>query len=298
MFNEGRQFMKINLSFAIFSGIILMLLLGCGGGGDSGAGSGTLSMDITDAMSMLPDGTTEVNVTIDSVSVHRKGGGWVECDLIEQPFNVNLLDWQSGNTTVLVPNCTLASGDYTQVRFSISNANIVIDDVVQCIQVPSESLKTDKNFFFQVDNGGFVALTADFDPGQSIVDAGQPGGCSYLIKPIIHLLLTHKAATICGSIAEGTFLGDSPQEGVVTVTWDENSDLVIDPDEIYTQLKVVNINEPTTDFCIFWLDPDKDFNVVVEVDDGSGLIEVLDESVDSRDLSAGETFRLNGGDPI
>jgi hypothetical protein len=54
--------MKKRVFCAIFSGIILMLFFGCGGGGggDSGAGSGTLSIDITDAMSMLPDGTTEV----------------------------------------------------------------------------------------------------------------------------------------------------------------------------------------------------------------------------------------------
>ncbi len=250
-------------------------------------------------MSMLPDGTTEVNVTIEAVFVHKKGGGWVECDLIEQPFTVNLLDWQSGNTTVLVPDCQLESGDYTKVRFLTSNANIVINsDTVHCVKVPSDSLKTDKNFYFQVENGGFVALTADFDPGQSIVDAGQPGGCSYLIKPVIHLLLTHKAATICGSIAEETFVGGSPQEAVVTVTWDENSDKIIDADEIYTQVKVVNINEPTTDFCIFWVDPDKDFNVVVEVDDSIEITEVLDEPVDSIDLSAGETFRLNRDNPI
>lgn len=293
--------MKKRIFCAIFSGIILMLFFGCGGGGggDSGAGSGTLSIDITDAMSMLPDGTTEVNVTIEAVFVHKKGGGWVECDLIEQPFTVNLLDWQSGNTTVLVPDCQLEPGDYTKVRFLTNNANIVInDDTVHCVKVPSDSLKTDKNFYFQVENGGFVALTADFDPGQSIVDAGEPGGCSYLIKPVIHLLLTHKAATICGSIAEETFVGDYPQEAVVTVTWDENSDKIINADEIYTQVKVVNINEPTTDFCIFWVDPDKDFNVVVEVDDSIEITEVLDEPVDSINLFAGETFRLNRDNPI
>ncbi len=82
------------------------------------------------------------------------------------------------------------------------------------------------------------------------------------------------------------------------MTWDENSDKIIDADEIYTQVKVVNINEPTTDFCIFWVDPDKDFNVVVEVDDSIEITEVLDEPVDSINLFAGETFRLNRDNPI
>ena len=286
--------MKKRVFCAIFSGIILMLFLGCGGGGggDSGAGSGTLSIDITDAMSMLPDGTTEVNVTIEAVFVHKKGGGWVECDLIEQPFTVNLLDWQSGNTTVLVPDCQLEPGDYTQLRFLISDANIVIDqnaETVHCVKVPSDSLKTDKNFNFEVENGGFVALTADFDPGQSIVDAGKPGGCSYLIKPVIHLLHTHKAATICGSIDRDTFVGDPPQQAIVTVTWDENLDGF---DEVYTQMVVENKDEAlATDFCIFWVDPNQDYNVVVEVDG----TEELNEHVDDDELFAGDKFLLNGG---
>ena len=269
-----------------------MLFFGCGGGGDSGAGSGTLSIDITDAMSMLPDGTTEVNVTIEAVFVHKKGGGWVECDLIEQPFTVNLLDWQSGNTTVLVPDCQLEPGDYTQLRFLISDANIVIDqnaETVHCVKVPSDSLKTDKNFNFEVENGGFVALTADFDPGQSIVDAGKPGGCSYLIKPVIHLLHTHKAATICGSIDRDTFVGDPPQQAIVTVTWDENLD---GSDEVYTQMVAENKDEAlATDFCIFWVDPNQDYNVVVEVDG----TEELNEHVDDDELFAGDKFLLNGG---
>ena len=286
--------MKKRVFCAIFSGIILMLFLGCGGGGggDSGAGSGTLSIDITDAMSMLPDGTTEVNVTIEAVFAHKKGGGWVECDLIEQPFTVNLLDWQSGNTTVLVPDCQLEPGDYTQLRFLISDANIVIDqnaETVHCVKVPSDSLKTDKNFNFEVENGGFVALTADFDPGQSIVDAGKPGGCSYLIKPVIHLLHTHKAATICGSIDRDTFVGDPPQQAIVTVTWDENLDGF---DEVYTQMVVENNDEAlATDFCIFWVDPNQDYNVVVEVDG----TEELNEHVDDDELFAGDKFLLNGG---
>lgn len=287
--------MKTGLSFVIFAGIILMLFFGCGGGGDSGAGSGTLSMDITDAMSMLPDGTTEVNVTIEAVFVHKKGGGWVECDLIEQPFTVNLLDWQSGNTTVLVPDCQLEPGDYTKARFLTSNANLVIDqngETVHCVKVPSDSLKTDKNFNFEVENGGFVALTADFDPGQSIVDAGEPGGCSYLIKPVIHLLHTHKAATICGSIDETTF-GNPPQQAIVTVTWDENLD---DSYEVYTQIVVEkNDGAPATDFCVFWVDPGSNYNVIIELEDGTP---VREEPVDSGVLSAGARYSLNADAPI
>jgi hypothetical protein len=252
-------------------------------------------MDITDAMSMLPDGTTEVNVTIEALFLHKKGGGWVECDLIEQPFTVNLLDWQSGNTTVLVPDCQLEPGDYTQVRFLINDANLVIDqngETVHCVKVPSDSLKTDKNFNFEVVNGGFVALTADFDPGQSIVDVGEPGGCSYLIKPVIHLLHTHKAATICGSIYESSF-SNPPQKAIVTVTWDESLNDIY---AVYTQIMVEkNDGEPATDFCVFWVDPGSKYNVKIELEDGTLLRE---ESLDLGVLSDGAKYSLNAGAPI
>lgn len=62
-------------------------------------------------------------------------------------------------------------------------------------------------------NRAFVALTAHFDPTRSIVVAGPPNS-SYRLKPVIHLLHTHKAATIRGGINPGTF---SDSRLVVTV---------------------------------------------------------------------------------
>ena len=281
--------MKKRVFCAIFSGIILMLLFGCGGSGDSGADSGTLSVDIADAKPLLPDDITGLEIQFSKVRVHTSGGGWEDCDVITDP--IDLLQLHSGKSAVLVPNCLIKAGKITQLRFEIENARIVKSGAVEDMDLdvpPSGTLKTDKNFTVDIENGAFVGLTAHFDPTRSIVVTGPPNS-SYRLKPVIHLLHTHKAATICGSIDKDTFVGDPPQQAIVTVTWDENLDGF---DEAYTQIVVENNDAaPATDFCIFWVDPNQDYNVVVEVDG----TEELNEHVDDDDLYAGDKFSLNGG---
>jgi len=281
--------MKKRVFCAIFSGIILMLLFGCGGSGGSGADSGTLSVDVADAKPLLPDDITGLEIQFSKVRVHTSGGGWEDCDVITDP--IDLLQLHSGKSAVLVPNCPIKAGKITQLRFEIENARIVKSGVVESMDLnvpPSGTLKTDKNFTVDMGNGAFVALTAHFDPTRSIVVTGPPNS-SYRLKPVIHLLHTHKAATICGSIDKDTFVGDPPQQAIVTVTWDENLDGF---DEAYTQIVVENNDAaPATDFCIFWVDPNQDYNVVVEVDG----TEELNEHVDDDDLYAGDKFSLNGG---
>jgi hypothetical protein len=271
---------------------IIEELFGCGGSGDSGADSGTLSVDIADAKPLLPDGITGLEIQFSKVRVHTSGGGWEDCDVITDP--IDLLQLHSGKSAVLVPNCLIKAGKITQLRFEIENARIVKSGAVEDMDLdvpPSGTLKTDKNFTVDIENGAFVALTAHFDPTQSIVVTGPPNS-SYRLKPVIHLLHTHKAATICGSIDKDTFVGDPPQQAIVTVTWDENLDGF---DEVYTQIVVENNDAaPATDFCIFWVDPNQDYNVVVEVDG----TEELNERVDADDLFAGDKFSLNGGTEI
>ena len=281
--------MKKRVFCAIFSGIILMLLFGCGGSGGSGADSGTLSVDVADAKPLLPDDITGLEIQFSKVRVHTSGGGWEDCDVITDP--IDLLQLHSGKSAVLVPNCLIKAGKITQLRFEIENARIVKSGAVEDMDLdvpPSGTLKTDKNFTVDIENGAFVGLTAHFDPTRSIVVTGPPNS-SYRLKPVIHLLHTHKAATICGSIDKDTFVGDPPQQAIVTVTWDENLDGF---DEAYTQIVVENNDAaPATDFCIFWVDPNQDYNVVVEVDG----TEELNEHVDDDDLYAGDKFSLNGG---
>ena len=280
--------MKIRLSCAIFSGIILMLFFGCGGGGDSGAGSGTLSIDIADAKPLLPDGITGLEIQFSKVRVHTSGGGWEDCDVITDP--IDLLQLHSGKSAVLVPNCLIKAGKITQLRFEIENARIVKSGAVEDMDLdvpPSGTLKTDKNFTVDIGNGAFVALTAHFDPTRSIVVTGPPNS-SYRLKPVIHLLHTHKAATICGGINHDTF---SDSRAIVTVIVDKDENGISDDsDELYAQIVVEEDSDPTN-FCTYWVDPDQQYIIEVREDEeGTSVLESIVVSPDQ--LSAGQTHNL------
>jgi len=282
--------MKKRVFCAIFSGIILMLLFGCGGSGGSGADSGTLSVDVADAKPLLPDDITGLEIQFSKVRVHTSGGGWEDCDVITDP--IDLLQLHSGKSAVLVPNCPIKAGKITQLRFEIENARIVKSGVVESMDLnvpPSGTLKTDKNFTVDMGNGAFVALTAHFDPTRSIVVTGPPSS-SYRLKPVIHLLHTHKAATICGGINPGTF---SDSRVIVTVIVDKDkSETFNDADELYAQIAVEKDSDvDPTNFCTYWVDPDQQYLIEVrEVEDGPSVIVPVVVSPDQ--LSAGQTYNV------
>ena len=279
--------MKKRVFCAIFSGIILMLLWGCGGSGGSGADSGTLSVDIADAKPLLPDDITGLEIQFSKVRVHTSGGGWEDCDVITDP--IDLLQLHSGKSAVLVPNCLIKAGKITQLRFEIDNARIVKSGVVEAMDLdvpPSGTLKTDKNFTVDLENGAFVALTAHFDPTRSIVVTGPPSS-SYRLKPVIHLLHTHKAATICGGISPETF---SDSRAIVTVVVDKDENLISDDsEELYAQIAVEkDSDDDPTNFCTYWVDPEQQYIIEVrEVEDEPSPVVVSPDL-----LSAGQTYNV------
>jgi hypothetical protein len=199
--------------------------------------------------------------------------------MAQSPHTIDLLQFIDGNSTQLVPPVQLEPGKYTQIRLGVTEGSLVTTEGEEPLEVPSEYLKTDKNFDFHVDSGEAVDLMVDFDLSQSI----KPKQDGYQLKPVLHLNETQRAAQIRGSIAALTF-ADSKAE--VTVIHDG---------EEYTKLLVTK-TDPTgpTEFRIFWLVPDNEYTVEVEVDGTTAL----DEDVDAADLEPGEVYTLNSGSPI
>lgn len=298
--------MKKRFIYPIFYALVAMFLFGCGGdGGSSSGGSGTLSMDIADAKPLIAGDPTEVWLIIDEVLVHKSGGGgWISLPFRgDTPYRVNLMQHQNGASVQLIPPVKLDPGKYTQIRFVISNAYMVIGGNAQNIEltegdqntdqldIPSGILKTDRQFSFDLEDGEWLYLTVDVDLSQSIVATGQPDSCQF--KPVLHI--TKDAAMICGSIAAATF--DTSEEANVTVISDKNGDGNYNEniDEVYTQVLVDKVDqesstEEVTNFCIYWLVPEKDYIVRIDVD-GS---EVYSEALSSVDLaSCNYKFRLN-----
>ena len=291
------------LCVALFA-MVLMFVGGCGGGsgGSSDGGSGTLSVNVTDTKPLIAGEPTEVWLTFEEVRAHKSGGGWVSLPLPQTPFEINLMAFQGEATTHLVPPVRLDSGHYTQLRFEVSRAYMVIGGsaVEIDLDVPSGFLRIDKEFTFDVPDGEAVDLTVDFDLSQSIVMSGSLPP-EYKLKPVLHLVHTQQAATIQGSIAEGTFPASG--EAVVTVIWDKKlAEEGTDVDEEYTKVRVEKTTDPTP-FQIFWLVPNEDYIVKVEIDDDGDENTppnlVHEEAVLSGQLEVDDPpFDLNDGDPI
>ncbi|MDH5202567.1 MAG: DUF4382 domain-containing protein [Nitrospirota bacterium] len=270
---------------------IAILLSGCGGGSSNGSSSsGTVSINIADAKPMLPSGTEKVLITFDEVSVHKAGGGWTSLPLAQTPYTIDLLQFADGRQTQLVPPVALESGKYTQIRIGVSSALIRINGVDYPVNIPSDKLRTDKEFEFDVIGGGAVNLTVDFDLSQSIVVTGSG---TYQLKPVLHIIQTQEAATIQGSIKASTF--GSFTEAVVIVIWDkDNCGTVTTGDEEYTRIRVEKEGSNPTQFRIYWLVPNQSYIIQIVV----GSTQIYQEFVVSTKLQAGAVFLLNSGSAI
>ena len=272
----------------------LLILSACGsGGGDANVGSGTIQMSITDAKPMLPAGASNLFVTFEEVLVHKSGESWISLPLAKTPYNIDLLQFQDGNVTELVPPTRLVSGKYTQVRIVVSSAKIRFDDGStvedKTVEVPSENLKTDKNFIFDVPEATAVDIVTHFDLSQSIVVSGPLGNSSYKLKPVLHLFDDPlKAATIKGTIADSSFVGSNSATVIVT------ADRI---HEEYTRVEVPksDTGEPV-EFSIFWLVPNESYTVEIDLsqDDTVDFVESVQDDI----LIEGAIFQLNGGNPI
>ncbi len=278
----------------------LMLLVACSGdgSGDTTGGTGTLSMSVTDAKPMLPEGATNLFVTFEEAFVHKSGGTWISLPLIQTPYTIDLLQFYDGNTTELVPPTQLDSGKYTQVRIVVSSATIRFDNggttEDQPVEVPSENLKTDKNFIFNVTEPSAVDIVIHFDLSKSLVvtglaATGLAANSSYKLKPVLHLFEDPlEAAIIEGSIVNSAF--GSSEKATIIVFAESNQ-------EEYTRVEVPkSATDDPTEFSIFWIIPNKSYTVEIDLDQDDVID--CDEFVEDTDLEEGAVLELNEGSPI
>ena len=268
-------------------GLLIASTLGCGSGGGDSDGT-TLRVGLTDAKPALPDGVDGVTLTIGEVSVHREGGSWISLPLARSPYVVDLLQFQGGKTTDLVPPAELEPGRYTQLRLSVLSAAIRVSGHDLPLEVPSDFVRTDKNF--DLADGGAVDLTVDFDLSRSLVATGSG---NYKLKPVLHLVETARAARINGIIAGSAF--GTATEAVVSMSWDaDRSGGASAGDEEYTRVVVPKGSQSPAEFSIFWLVPGEGYLVEVEIQGAK----VYQEFVPAAALPPGASFALNGGTPI
>lgn len=187
-----------------------LTLAACGGDG-SGEQTGTLRLGMTDAP---VDHATSVVVRFTGVEFKPRGETAFSRDFT-QPRDIDLLQFQGTNRTLLFDGETLPAGEYEWMRLKIvADPNVVdsyltLDGGGQCeLRIPSGAetgLKLVRGFTIGV--GSMTDLTIDFDVRQSVVqppgqrsEATDCGGQAYLLKPALRVVDSLEVGTIAGSV--------------------------------------------------------------------------------------------------
>ena len=238
-------------------------------GGSGSSGSGVVTMSVTDAKPLLPENVTNLFVEFLEVWVHKAGEGWIELDLVKSPYTIDLLQFQDGHTTELVPPAILESGKYTQVRIVVSAATIRFENEDQkredlTLEIPSENLKTDKNFTIDLSDDSAMYIVIHFDLSMSVVVSGAEPDLTYKLKPVLHLFEDPlQAAIIEGGIDNSSF-DDLDDEGKATVVVESNGG-------VYTQVEVSQSTDDPTIFSIFWIVPNQEYTVKIDINQNNSI---------------------------
>ncbi len=291
--------------------VVFLLLLGCGDsttiifasfngsstvsdGRQPGLTAGIVSVSVTDAKPMLPNGTEEVWITFEEVLVHREGGDWISLPLLREPYTIDLLKFHSGQTTDLIRPVDLEPGTYDRMRIALGSALVVSYGDFYPVAISTNHQTIEESFYFDLEEGGATEITVDFDLSQSLRAKGSQSAPIYELAPVLHLNRTREAAIIHGEINAATFDDFGSSNAIITVHKDSDlSGNLTVGDEEYTKIRV---DHDSRSFTVFWLTPEKGYTVTVDMD-GREPAE-FEEFVYPADLQKGTVFKLNYGSLI
>jgi hypothetical protein len=153
------------------------------------------SVKLTDA----PAGYDAVNVEILYLEANL-GNGWEEFP-VEAPGIYNLLQFNNGNTLLLLGDTPVAPAVMTELRLILGiNNSVVVDGILCELQTPSGQtsgykIKMDPK---TLQPGGLYRLVIDFDVSESVHPTGNG---KYMLKPVIRGYLETAIGGIAGMIA-------------------------------------------------------------------------------------------------
>lgn len=124
--------------------------------------TGVLVLRITDAPPFTKP--ESLNITIDSIMIHRKGGGnetWVTFDLNEnKTFDLVELE----NVTDLIGANELPVGNYTMIKMHVSNAIADFKEEKDVeLKVPSDHIKIPIRFTIESDETTIILIDISYD---------------------------------------------------------------------------------------------------------------------------------------
>ncbi|MGY5452469.1 DUF4382 domain-containing protein [Agarivorans sp. MS3-6] len=182
------NFFRVSLVASTITG-----LLACGGDGGSDItppSTAKVSFSIADAP---VDSAQEVNVSYASMTLLRTGQDDIELPLEDEngdPLSINLLDYQNGDSLLVLSEAELPVGEYNELILntyecpqnqngSSEFCNVLEDsNAVIPLKTPSNKLRLGS---FTVTTEGTQAYTIDFNLRKSLVSTAN--GQSYNLKP-------------------------------------------------------------------------------------------------------------------
>jgi len=182
------------VTLALVLALILAATTSCSN--DTVAGTATVQVFLTDAPLDLTT-VNAVNVTVTELSLRTADDADGDSEKLTlvggEPWTVNLLDYQNGDT-VLMATGDIPAGEYAKIRFEVSAAELAMDDdgdemtpdVVEPIFNPSG--KVDIPVPFLVTAGMDMSITLDFDAELSVQVNTTGGTHPYILRPVINVV--------------------------------------------------------------------------------------------------------------
>jgi len=183
-------------------------LAGCFSSSSDG-GDGNFSLGLTDAP--IQD-LTAVNIAVTGVELQPNSGDRLSFEF-DETKNINLLDFQNGESVSLLEGEDVPAGDYKWMRLMLNEDNLTVaetDGSVGDVFVPSGAQTGLKTNGFTVAQGSNTDYTIDFDVSKSIVDPqsnNNPQNADYFLRPVLRLVNNLETGEISGEV-DPTLMSD------------------------------------------------------------------------------------------
>src|SRR5688572_1774975 len=185
---------------------VFTLISACGDG--NAPADGRVTVSLTD---MPVDNAEQVVIAVAGVAFKPEGSG-PELVADFAPRSIDLLQYQNGQTAVLLQDMPMQAGRYQWLRLIVNTESNVRDSYIvldgqECeLNVPSgaeSGLKMHRPIDVPV--AGSLALTVDFDLHNSIrTPPGQAGGAcatGYVLRPTLRLVNDADVGAINGTVS-------------------------------------------------------------------------------------------------
>ena len=173
-------------------------LTGCFSSSSSGDGDGTFSLGLTDAPTQQ---FSAVNITVTGVALQPADGERISFDF-DNPKDINLLDYQNGESVALLEGEDIPAGDYNWMRLMLDTDNLTVEDSggEKTLFIPSGEQTGLKTTGFTVAQGSNTEYTIDFDVSKSIVNPQGSTNADYFLVPVLRLVNNLETGEISGEV--------------------------------------------------------------------------------------------------